>query len=196
MKGDPNAALTADARLRGWAGQNAGCRGDARPVGRRRGCRRPDTCREAGRGAASDRRTRAGHGFAASWERVTSARAQLLLGQYAPIDALLEPLLVPGAAASGTGVQARLIQALVADHHHRDTAAMAAVGAAVELAQPEGIRRPFLALGGRLAPLLRRYPQSGRSSSGVRRRPGRGHLAVLRRCLRRVGAAGRAPDRA
>ena len=157
MKGDANAALTADARLRSGLARTP----DAAEMLVRWGAVvGADALILAGKPAEALHRIGepgVGDGFAASWERVTSARAHLLLGQYAPIDALLEPLLVPGAAQREPAVQARLIQALVADHQHRDTAAMAAVGAAVELAQPEGIRRPFLALGGRLAPLLRRY---------------------------------------
>lgn len=98
-----------------------------------------------------------GVGFASSWERVVMSRVHLAHGQVGPIDALLEPLLVPGTSHREPAVQARLIQALVADHQHREAAALSAVSAAVELAQPEGIRRPFFALGRRVAPLLRRY---------------------------------------
>ena len=73
-----------------------------------------------------------------------------------------EPLLQPGWPYREPAIQARLIQAQVADRQHRDTAALAAITAAVDLAQPEGIRRPFLLHGGgRLAALLHRYQHLG-----------------------------------
>ena len=49
------------------------------------------------------------------------------------------------------------MRALLVDRYHRDTAAVAAITTAVELAQPEDIRRPFLLVGGRLIDLLVRY---------------------------------------
>ncbi len=101
-------------------------------------------------------------GFAASWERVTLARARLALGQYGLAEELIEPLLQAGWLCREPVIQARLIQAQVADRQHRDTAALSAITAAVDLAQPEGIRRPFLLPGsGRLSALLHRYQQLG-----------------------------------
>ena len=83
-------------------------------------------------------------GFAGSWERVALARARLALASTAQAEELIEPLLPTGWPYREPAIFARLIQAQVADRQHRDTAALAAITAAVDLAQPEGIRRPFL----------------------------------------------------
>lgn len=107
-------------------------------------------------GASHDR-----PGLAATWERVVLARARLALGQHAHAEELIEPLLDQDLPYREPAIQARLIQALVADRQHRDTAALAAVTAAVDLAQPEGIRRPFLIQGGRMTALLLRHQHLG-----------------------------------
>ncbi len=123
-------------------------------------------------------------GFAGSWERVTLARARLALGQHGMADELVEPLLQPGWPYREPAIQARLIQAQVADRQHRDTAALSAITAAVDLAQPEGIRRPFLLPGGgRLAALLSRYQHLG----------GR-HAAFVADLVDSLGPAGAEPE--
>jgi LuxR family maltose regulon positive regulatory protein len=165
LRGDPDAALVADARLR--AGM----------------ARTPDASDLLVRWAAAagaealllaDRPAEAidligepgvDHGFATSWERVTLARAQLALGHAAVARDVIAPLLEPGWPIREPVIMARLIQALVAERDHRDTAALTAVTAAVELAQAESIRRPFLAVGGRLIPLLQRFQRLSSTQS-------------------------------
>jgi LuxR family maltose regulon positive regulatory protein len=85
------------------------------------------------------------------------ARAQLAQGHNAVAKDLIAPLLDPGWPIREPVVMARLIQALIAERDHRDTAALTAVTAAIELAAPESIRRPFMSVGGRLIELLQRY---------------------------------------
>jgi LuxR family maltose regulon positive regulatory protein len=100
-------------------------------------------------------------GFAGSWERVIAARARLALGQASQAEGLIAPLLEPGNTYLEPVVAAHLLQALIADRNHRDTVALSAIGAAVELAQPEGISRPFHLIGGRIAELLVRHQNLG-----------------------------------
>jgi len=157
LRGDPDAALAADARLRAgmartpeaaellsrWAavaGSEALLLAD-----------RPAEALEVTGTPGDDR------GFATSWERVTLARAQLALGQAAAARELIAPLLEPGWPIREPAITARLIQALIAERDHRDTAALTAVTAAIDLAQAESIRRPFMAIGGRLIGVLQRY---------------------------------------
>jgi len=156
-RGDSDAALAADARLRGGMARTPGA---AELLVRWSGVAGAQSLLLADRPADALRRIGQpgeGSGFAVSWERIVLARAHLALGQFGPIAALIEPLLQPEVMYREPAVKARLISALLAEHHHRDTAASAAVSAAVDLAQPEGIRRPFLAIGARLSPLLGRY---------------------------------------
>jgi LuxR family maltose regulon positive regulatory protein len=165
LRGDPGAALVADGRLRAglartpdaaellvrWAavaGSEALLLAD-----------RPGEVIETIGTPGDDR------GFASSWERVTLARAQFALGQAAVARDLIAPLLDPGWPIREPAIMARLIQALIAERDHRDTAALTAVTAAVELASPEAIRRPFTAIGGRLISLLQRYQRLSSAQS-------------------------------
>ena len=62
-----------------------------------------------------------------------------------------------GPAVPGPAVEARVLLAVAADRQHRDSAALAAMTEAIDLAQPEGLRRPFLDAGPALAALIRRH---------------------------------------
>lgn len=98
-----------------------------------------------------------GTGFAASWHRVTAARAKLTLGQLPAASELLQPVLRPGWPYREPAIAAHLLSALIADRQHRDAPALTALTAAMDLAQPDGTRRPFLLLGARLTDFLSRY---------------------------------------
>jgi LuxR family maltose regulon positive regulatory protein len=96
-------------------------------------------------------------GFSAAWQRVWLARALLDTGSLHRIDAILRPMTEPGWQYREPVVFARLLLGVLAERQHRDGVALAELTAAVDLAQAEGIRRPFLLLGDRLAGMLRRY---------------------------------------
>jgi LuxR family maltose regulon positive regulatory protein len=157
LRGDPDAALAADARLRAGMARTPEAAGLLVRWAAVAGAEalllaeRPAEAIEAIGEPGDDR------GFATSWERVTLARARLAQGQNSVARDLIGPLLDPGWPIREPAIMARLIQALIAERDHRDTAALTAVTAAIELAAPESIRRPFLAVGGRLIELLQRY---------------------------------------
>lgn len=96
-------------------------------------------------------------GFSAAWQRVWLARALLDTGALHRMDGLLRPMTEPGWQFREPVVFARVLLAVVAERQHRDGVALAELTAAVDLAQAEGIRRPFLLLGDRLTSILRRY---------------------------------------
>jgi len=98
-----------------------------------------------------------GLGFVSSWERVSLARARLARGELPAAEELIEPLLRTAAPDREPTIAGYLLRAVLADRYHRDPAAVAAITTAVELAEPEDIRRPFLLIGGRLGDLLVRY---------------------------------------
>jgi LuxR family maltose regulon positive regulatory protein len=98
-----------------------------------------------------------GLGFVSSWERVSLARARLARGELPAAEELIEPLLRTAAPYREPTIAGYLLRAVLADRYHRDPAAVAAITTAVELAEPEDIRRPFLLIGGRLGDLLVRY---------------------------------------
>ena len=104
-----------------------------------------------------------GSGFASSWETVVSARACSAMGDHRAAADLIEPLLQPGVAELPRDalVSAALLRSLSNDRRQRDMAALAALTSAVDAAQPGGIKRPFVLIGGRLPELLRRYRQLG-----------------------------------
>ena len=106
-------------------------------------------------------RPSSGNDLAAALERVVLAKIRLSSGQQHAAELLIEPLLVPGYPYKEPAVGAQLIRGLIAERNHRDTASLGALTTALELAQPEGIRRPFLAAGGQLAPPLLRYQNLG-----------------------------------
>jgi LuxR family maltose regulon positive regulatory protein len=166
LRGDADAALAADARLRAGLGRTqqpadllvrwAAVAGSQALLLAERPT---DVAKRIGRPGD-------GAGFAASWERVVLARAQLAMGNHGSGLDLIEPLLEPGWPYREAAIQARLIEATVADRQHRDTAALTAVTTAVDLAQSEGIRRPFLVRGARLSALLLRYQHLGGRHAG------------------------------
>jgi LuxR family maltose regulon positive regulatory protein len=88
---------------------------------------------------------------------VTLARARLAQGELRLADELIEPLLRSDAPYREPTVAGYLLRAMLADRYQRDTAAVAAITTAVDLAEPEDIRRPFQLIGGRLIDLLVRY---------------------------------------
>jgi LuxR family maltose regulon positive regulatory protein len=98
-----------------------------------------------------------GTGFAAALERVMLAKAHLALGRPDLLDELLAPLLEPDLPYLVMAVEARVVLAMAADRQHRDSAAIAVMTEAIDLAQPEGIRRPFLDAGPTAAALIGRH---------------------------------------
>jgi len=160
-RGDADAALGADARLRAGLARTP----DAAELLVRWGAvtgaqalllagRPAEALGRIGRPGTDD-------GFATSWERVCLARARLAGGQQRAAEQLIEPLLAPGHPYLEPAVEARLVQALIAEHDRRETAALSALTTAVELAEPEGIRRPFMIFQSRLTTLLQRYQHLG-----------------------------------
>jgi LuxR family maltose regulon positive regulatory protein len=100
-------------------------------------------------------------GFAGSGERIVLATARFTLGDWPVAGTLIEPLLTPGLPYREPVIAAHLLQALIADRQHHDSVANAALTAAVDLAHPEGIKRPFRLIGGRLPELLTRQQHLG-----------------------------------
>ncbi|MEP6559693.1 MAG: LuxR C-terminal-related transcriptional regulator [Nakamurella sp.] len=101
------------------------------------------------------------HSLAAALERATLAKIRLTMGQQHAAEQLIEPLLAPGYPYREPAITAQLIRGLIAERNHRDTASLNALTAALELAQREGIRRPFLAFRGQLVGALLRYQNLG-----------------------------------
>ncbi len=96
-------------------------------------------------------------GFTAALERVVLAKARLMLGQPDAVLKLLDPMPTPTLPFRGPAIEARILLAIAADRTHRDTAAVAAISQAIDLAQDVGITRPFLAAGPRISGLLARH---------------------------------------
>jgi LuxR family maltose regulon positive regulatory protein len=96
-------------------------------------------------------------GFAAALERVLLAKAQLALRRPELLAGLLAPLLTPGLPYLAPAVEARVLLAVAADRQRRDSAALAAIAEAIDLAQAEGVRRPFLDAGPAAAALIGRH---------------------------------------
>lgn len=96
-------------------------------------------------------------GFSTVWQRAWLARAHLELGALHRVEELVRPVIEPGWQYREPVILARLLLAIAAEKQHRDGLALTHFTAAVELAQPEGIRRPFLQLASRLAGPLHRY---------------------------------------
>lgn len=160
LRGDPAAAFAADARLRSGLTRTAEA---PELLLRWAAVAAAEALLLTGRPAEVLNRIPApgdDTGFAASWERLCLSRAHLALGQLRPAGDLIAPLLEAGCPFLEPAVQARLLHALIAERQHRDSAALAGVTAALDLAQPESIRRPFLVLPA-LAELLRRYEKLG-----------------------------------
>jgi len=96
-------------------------------------------------------------GFAAALEGVVLAKAHLMLDRP---DAALELLDLVGTTASpyrSPLVEAKILTAIAADRTHRDTAALAAIAEAIDLAQSVGMLRPFLAAGPAIGALIARH---------------------------------------
>lgn len=85
--------------------------------------------------------------------RIVQAKAHLMLNQPDAAFDLLEPR-ATSLSYLGPAVEARVLIAVAADRMHRDTAAMAAITQAVDLAQAAGIVRPFMVNGLRATGLL------------------------------------------
>jgi len=96
-------------------------------------------------------------GFPAALERIVLAKAQLALRRPELLAGLLVPLLAPGLSYLLSAVEARVLLAVAADRQRRDSAALAAMTEAIELAEPEQIRRPFLDAGPAAAALIGRH---------------------------------------
>lgn len=157
LRGDATAALESDLRVQAGIARTpatpirmrrwADCAGSAALIGAGRSAEAIDRLGEP----ATDR------GFSAAWQRVWLARALLETGALSRVDAVLRPMTEPGWQYREPVVFARLLLAVLAERQHRDGVALTELTAAVDLAQSEGIRRPFLLLGDRLAGVLRRY---------------------------------------
>jgi LuxR family maltose regulon positive regulatory protein len=96
-------------------------------------------------------------GYPAALERVAMAKAHLAMGRPQLLAELLAPLLEPDLPYLAPAVEARVLLAVAAERQHRDSAALAAITEAIDLARPEGIRRPFLDAGPAAAALIGRH---------------------------------------
>jgi LuxR family maltose regulon positive regulatory protein len=157
LRKDVAAALEADARVRAGL-----ARTENAPVRLRRWAAMAGAQALLAAGLPAEAVDRLGEpaddrGFSTAWQRVWLARAQLELGSLPRVEDLLRPVIEPGWQYREPVVAARLILAIVAAKQHKDGLALSHLSTAVELARPEGIRRPFLQLGGRLAGVMRRY---------------------------------------
>jgi LuxR family maltose regulon positive regulatory protein len=99
------------------------------------------------------------------------ARAHLALGESGKAEAILAPLHT-SAPDIATAVRAWLVTALVEDARRQNTRAIDALARAVALAEPEGMRRPFVGIEpSRVAKLLESYqwlaPQSSPFVAGL-----------------------------
>ncbi len=103
------------------------------------------------------REMRPGTGQPDSWERTCIAQMHLAEGDLAAAAEVLTPLATPDPVALEPAVEAYLMLALIADRSRRDTAALTAFGAALDLAEEEDVRRPFVTHGSRLAALMVTY---------------------------------------
>jgi LuxR family maltose regulon positive regulatory protein len=98
-----------------------------------------------------------GRGFAAALERVMLAKAHLALGDLEALPVLLDSLTQPDSPHLGPAVDARILLSIAADRQHRDTAALAGITEVIDLAEPEGLIRPFFDAGPAVAGLLTRH---------------------------------------
>jgi LuxR family maltose regulon positive regulatory protein len=96
-------------------------------------------------------------GYPAALERVAVAKALLSLHRPQAALALLDPVIGTAMPYRAPAVEAEILAAISADLIHRDTAAMTAITAAVDLAHDVGIIRPFRAAGPRMPALLARH---------------------------------------
>ena len=96
-------------------------------------------------------------GFVGAVERVALGRAHLALGHPDRLSSVLGPLTRPDVTYLGPSVEARVLLALAADRRHRDTAALELLTDAIDLAEPEGLIRPFLDAGPAAGRLITRH---------------------------------------
>ena len=96
-------------------------------------------------------------GLASALELVVLAKAHLALDNLEVLPSLLAPVTQPNTPYLGPAVDARILLAVAADRQHRDTAALELVTEAIDLAQPEGLVRPFLDAGAGLVGLITRH---------------------------------------
>ena len=95
-------------------------------------------------------------GFPESLERIALAKARLLLHQPDLALEVLQPVDGPSHACPAQVVEARILEALAAEHLHCETAALGAITQAVDMASEADLVRPFLTAGPRVAALLQR----------------------------------------
>ncbi len=98
-------------------------------------------------------------GYPAALERIVLAKAELALGRPHLVNGILDPLLDPDLPFLAPAVGARVLISVAAARQNRDTAALAAMTEAIDLAQPEGLLRPFVDAGPAAARLIARYRQ-------------------------------------
>jgi LuxR family transcriptional regulator, maltose regulon positive regulatory protein len=104
--------------------------------------------------------TTADHGPPYAAERICLARALVETGQPREAQERLAPLL--DGAGQGQLVEAWLVTAYAADAMRQDYRATEALGEALRIAEVDGVRRPFVVLGGeRLLRLLARLAETG-----------------------------------
>ena len=101
--------------------------------------------------------TRESLGFADALAGVVRAMAHLQLHQPEVALELLDPVAASVLPYRGAVVESKILTALAADRMNRDTAAMAAMTEAIDLAQPVSLIRPFLAAGPQAAALIARH---------------------------------------
>ncbi len=101
--------------------------------------------------------TREPAGYPDALDRAALAKAHLMLNQPDAAFDLLDAVPATWSPYRGAVVEARILAAVAADQMHKDTAAMAAITEAVDLAHSAGIVRPFLAAGPRVTALLARH---------------------------------------
>ena len=96
-------------------------------------------------------------GFPEHRERIALAKAKLLLHQPESALEALAPITSSPSADPAEVVEAKILQALAADRVHRETAALAALTEAVDIAAGAGLVLPFRNAEPRLAALLQRH---------------------------------------
>ena len=96
-------------------------------------------------------------GFTAALRAVVLAKAHLLLDEPDAALDLLDAKVVNYLPYRGPRIEGKILAAVAADRTHRDTAALAAITQAIDLAHNVGIIRPFVTAGPRIGPLLARH---------------------------------------
>jgi LuxR family maltose regulon positive regulatory protein len=96
-------------------------------------------------------------GFPEHLERIGLAKARMLLHQPEAALEVLAPITTSLSAGTVEVVEAKILQALAAERVHRETAALAALTDAVDIAAKAGLVRPFRSAEPRLGALLQRH---------------------------------------